>query len=428
MSEVAFKDRPYDLFISYSHKDHALVEPVARWLLDVANVRVWWDERSLGAGDTIETELPIGLSSSRGVLFAVSRQSAAAGWVQGEFGLAIKQRTVYKEFRIICLSLDGSEPPPLAATTKWIATQGGRFDEAIACQLLAGLYGAVGSVVHGTRDVYVSRSWRPSEAALADSVCQRFIKAGYRLVGDSEDHRHYDEATRIRMLIRSCSALLAIAPNRTGSGHTSKYIESEILTAIESGIPTMVVCEAGVTLADAIMKQLPIEWIFRGDANPPDTQNTFESVLETLAEEFSPPPRPHYAFYATSLRTDRSLIRNARQLIEQITGIECMLGTDLGGKGAQLKIVEMIRGALFVVADVSDGNLNTLIEAGIALGSGTPLYLLAQGEPRPTRFMFRDFEVNFYNNGLELFGALHREARKYRRRILNREMSSTGWF
>jgi hypothetical protein len=42
--------------------------------------------------------------------------------------------------------------------------------------------------------------------------------------------------------------------------------------------------------------------------------------------------------------------------------------------------------------------------------------------------MFRDMEVSFYRDELELYGAVHRQARNYRRRILNRELADEAWF
>jgi hypothetical protein len=66
--------------------------------------------------------------------------------------------------------------------------------------------------------------------------------------------------------------------------------------------------------------------------------------------------------------------------------------------------------------DISDDNRNTLIR-----GAGTPLHLLARGAPRPTRFMFRDLEVNFFEDEAALLAA-HRIVHPYRRRILNREI------
>jgi hypothetical protein len=185
----------------------------------------------------------------------------------------------------------------------------------------------------------------------------------------------------------------------------------------------MALLEPGVSLSAPLAERLAPEYLF--DASKEEHVAT---ALETLKEEFITPPRPHYVFLATSLRSGLTTSSSARQIISQITGVDCVLGADLGGKGAQQKIIELIRRALFVMADVSDGNLNTLIEAGVALGAGTPLFLLAAGEPRPTRFMFRDFEVNFYRDELELYGALHREARKYRRNVLNRDLAGDNWF
>jgi hypothetical protein len=42
-----FRDRPYQLFVSYAHEDRGFVSELVEWLAGVAGVRVWWDEERL---------------------------------------------------------------------------------------------------------------------------------------------------------------------------------------------------------------------------------------------------------------------------------------------------------------------------------------------------------------------------------------------
>ena len=62
-------------------------------------------------------------------------------------------------------------------------------------------------------------------------------------------------------------------------------------------------------------------------------------------------------------------------------------------------------------------------QAGAARGAGRPLMLFAQGDPQPTRFMFRDLEVHFYKDDLQLLGQIYQLVYPYRRRILNGELT-----
>lgn len=431
MNGLAFKDRPYDLFISYSHRDRERVAPIARWLQDHAQVKVWWDERNLEAGARLETALPGGLTSARGVLFAVSQGSAESGWVQNEFALAVHQRAQNPEYRILCLSLDGTQPPDMALTTLWITVPATGLDPAIAAQLLGGLYGEAEGRAEsrpGGRELFVSRSWRSAESTLADAVCRRFMRAGYRLVGDAEEQVHTDRDARMRSLIASCGALLAVAPNRAGSGRTWKAIEEEVEIAVDLGVPALVVAEPGVALNPRLSERLAVERLFAIDPAGELGDAVFTNVVETMAEEFRPPRRRHFVFFATSLQRNVERTEQVRRLVQQVTGVDCVLGKDLGGESAQSEIIERIQTALFVIADISEENLNAQIEAGIARGADTRLYPIAAGEPRQPHFIFRDLEIEWYDSDTTLLGIVHRIARRYRRRILNRELAGKQWF
>jgi hypothetical protein len=99
----------------------------------------------------------------------------------------------------------------------------------------------------------------------------------------------------------------------------------------------------------------------------------------------------------------------------------CVLGQNLAGQHAQEAIVNQIRGAAFVIADITDDNRNALIESGVARGANVPLHLICRlpaDRNRKTRFMLQDMEVNWYSSPLERIGAIFRIARRYRRRVL----------
>jgi hypothetical protein len=135
-------------------------------------------------------------------------------------------------------------------------------------------------------------------------------------------------------------------------------------------------------------------------------------------------PFAHSVFYGGSLLRDGELNDLVRRLVELETGLRCVVGAQLTGQHAQQEIIDKISGARLMIADISDDNRNTLIEAGIARGAGTRLYPVARGRPQATRFMFRDREVSFFEEDCDMLGIVHRLAYPHRRRILNREIGA----
>jgi hypothetical protein len=75
-----------------------------------------------------------------------------------------------------------------------------------------------------------------------------------------------------------------------------------------------------------------------------------------------------------------------------------------------------------MIADISDQNLNTCIEAGIARGAGTRLHLVAREPRRSPPFMFRDQQVWHYSDDVALLGIVFRLVYPYRRRVLSTEL------
>ncbi|HKO56382.1 MAG TPA: toll/interleukin-1 receptor domain-containing protein [Thermoanaerobaculia bacterium] len=410
--------RRYQLFVSYAHEDRVFVASLVQ-RLTAAGLYVWWDERRLPASASIAFELPDAIGNATAALFVISKASARSGWVKEEFSAAVDQRTRYANYRIQTVRLDETEPPALLRTTRWIEAPGAALTSDILLDLLLGLYGPDEGPVGSAWDLYVSRSWKPKEAATADAVCRHAAAAGYRLIGDAPDQKEFDEK-RIGALIASCGAMLAIAPNRGGA--TSPYIEEEAALAGTLGVPCVIVAEDGVKLSQRTVAAAGTERVMSASALAESGGK--ELLIGLIQDAHRPPLKPHYVFYASSLTKTAETNERVRRLVERVTGIECVMGANMAEQHAQLAIIQSIAGALFMLADISDDNRNTLIEAGIARGAGTRLYLFAAGSPpQQTRFMFRDMEVRFYADEPDLLAAVHRVARPYRRRVLNRELA-----
>jgi hypothetical protein len=115
----------------------------------------------------------------------------------------------------------------------------------------------------------------------------------------------------------------------------------------------------------------------------------------------------------------------------------CFLGNDFSGEKLRQGIMEHIQHAQFLLADLASEedvptgslkiNLNTCVEAGIAIGAKVQHYLLsyaASGDSKTGKlpFMFRDHQIHYYRNDVELIGLVHKLALPHRRRVINHEI------
>ena len=127
-----------------------------------------------------------------------------------------------------------------------------------------------------------------------------------------------------------------------------------------------------------------------------------------------------FIFFAASLREGPSA-DDVATVIERASNMQCVRGERLSGDNVQIAIIERIRRAAVVVADVSDDHRNTLIEAGIAMGSGTTLKLMCRepraGEPLKKRFMFEGQELHWYRTPEERLALCYYFARQFRRQV-----------
>jgi hypothetical protein len=245
---------------------------------------------------------------------------------------------------------------------------------------------------------------------------------GFRLVGDSPDYAAFDGEDRIKRIIESCGALVGVLPFRddAANGFTSKWIVKEVETARQLQRPYLLFVADGVKVDDVLIGASIGKRTCPLPATADDRALT--NALTLFDDEYSASPKVAYSFFATSLREGEKETERAVELIQQVTSMECLIGQRLQGQHAQQEIVELIRNAQFVIADITANQLNSMIEAGIARGAGTRLHLMCkppESGALQTRFMFRDLEVNWYNNPVERIGAVHRIARLYRRRVFN---------
>ena len=78
-------DFPYDVFLSHSAKDQAVVRPLAE-RLQADGVKVWFDEWVLKPGDSIPAKIEEGLERSCVLVLCRSANAFGSDWAQLESG------------------------------------------------------------------------------------------------------------------------------------------------------------------------------------------------------------------------------------------------------------------------------------------------------------------------------------------------------
>ena len=424
VEEQSVNKRRFHAFLSHAHADKSIVDRLDYWLKDICGIPIWYDDRELPLGSQIATELPNAISNCRSLIIVLSKTSIDSGWVKEEYEAAIDQRIRTKGlFRIIAIRIEECQIPGFLRTTKWLDLCNNNIDIHIGKQILSGIYYIDNNLnPEVTRDLFISRSWHVDESSLPDFICQLLIKTDFRLIGDAEDQKSFDE-NRIRSIMESCGGYVAILPHK-GEGKTSKYIIREIIIALKLGLPSLIIADINVELSKLDLSSDIIESIiqFHFQETGNSVIKALVSIINDFVEEWREPIRPHYVFFATDLLKNSPRNEIIRDHIQNITAMQCIIGDKLREEQIQYAIIRKICGAYVMIADISEDNLNTLIEAGIALGAGTRLNLMAQGPRRSPPFMFRNKEVEFYNNDVELLGKVHNIIYPYRRRILNFEL------
>jgi small GTP-binding protein len=99
---------PFDVFISHSSKDKAVVRPIAARLKS-DGLRVWFDEWEVRPGDNIYAKVEDGLEQSRVLVLCMSSQALGSDWARLEAGTFRFRDPLNKERRFIPLRLDNAQ-------------------------------------------------------------------------------------------------------------------------------------------------------------------------------------------------------------------------------------------------------------------------------------------------------------------------------
>lgn len=95
----------FDVFLSHSSKDKAVVRPLAERLRK-DGVKVWFDEWVLKPGDSIPAKIEEGLERSRVLVLCISANAFGSDWAQLESGTFRFRDPLNKERRFLPLRLD----------------------------------------------------------------------------------------------------------------------------------------------------------------------------------------------------------------------------------------------------------------------------------------------------------------------------------
>jgi hypothetical protein len=389
----------------------------------VAGLAIWYDAKNLPPGATIATFLPEAIADCRAMILVLSPSALDSPWVEEEYAVATSQQRRFQQFRIIPIRIEECEPPGFLRTKRWLDMPNQALDVGAANQLLASFYDYdVALAGGGTGDVYIARTWRENESGLADYVCGLLIRAGFRLIGDSQDQAGFEDGQRVASIMSSCGGFAVIVPDR-GGGSTSEFILDEIQIARAQGLPSLVVAEPAVKLPTELDEQAlrlaPDEAVPGG---PREAE--LLHAMETLQEGWRPPVRPHYVFFSTKFGAGNAPLSQAVcDVALRVTAMPCIMGDHIHEGKIQEVISDRIAKSFVAIADISEGNLNTCIEAGIARGANARLHLVCKGPRRDPPFMFGDQQVWFYEDDTELLGIVHRLLHPYRRRVLNYELA-----
>src|SRR5215510_10799901 len=100
-------DFTYDVFLSHSSKDKAIVRAIAE-RLQANGLRVWFDDWEIRPGDHIQAKIEEGLEHSRVLVLCMSAQAFGSDWANLESYTYRFRDPLNKERRFIPLRLDAA--------------------------------------------------------------------------------------------------------------------------------------------------------------------------------------------------------------------------------------------------------------------------------------------------------------------------------
>jgi hypothetical protein len=418
LARVKFQKRRYDLFVSYGDADVARVEPVVRLLAGKAGLEVWFDGEA-GNAATRSSELLSGaIENSRAAIFLLSEGWTGSTWCKGEYNKSLVEQRAEEEFAIVAARLDEVEAPGWFEIAEIVDLR--EISPRAIVRLLSSLGGSEPRRVDNAYDVYLSAPWSKPTALtdLALSAVKRSDLA-WRLIGDAPNYKHLREE-RVEDIVRTTRGMVAVLPFDANRGveKTSPFILEEAGIARATGKPLLMLSEPGVVVPRdlAVYAFCSMTLAPSADAKTDllDALNDFDEIMQQFPEDDT----GTFIFYAGSLKAKTD---GLKAVIERGSNMPFEMGEGLSGVNAPKGIIDLIRRAALVIADVSDDRRNTMIEVGAAMALNKQLRLLVKNDPpgaTPKKaFMLEGREVFGYDNAQEHLGLCYNFARQYRRKV-----------
>ncbi len=421
MAGIKLQKRDNDFFVSYGHSDLERVMPVVDLLRRTCGLRVWFDGVQGNAGLRSSELLAGAIGNARGALFCLSEAWQGSTWCKNEYEVSLSEQRMHVGFEIVCLRLDDVDLPGWFNVAEIIDMR--ESNPPAIARLLQSLSSDVPHRFDNAVDVYLAAPWnRPSP--LVRETFEVLRLTGWRLVGDTPNLKHLGEK-RIEAIQRTTRGVVAIMPHDPSqpNGATSPYILQEAQLAVNIGKPLLLLLEPGVDPPYDLIRNA-----FRATTFTLEQSELGRETLATLLDDFDSDLERErqtdcgaFIFFAASLRGDPSEADCITTVIERASNMRCVRGERVSGNNVQSAIIDLIRRAAVVIADVSDDHRNTLIEAGVAMGSGTMLKLMCQepppGSPLKKRFMFEGQELYWYRTPEQRLGLCYYFARQFRRQV-----------
>lgn len=117
------------VFVSHSSKDKVFVRKLVDQLRAVEGLDVWFDEQSIGIGDSIPSEITSALKDAAYVIAVLSPNSIKSTWVQRELDATLMS----EDSLILPVLIDDCEIPSLLTARKYADFRDSKnFDSAFA--------------------------------------------------------------------------------------------------------------------------------------------------------------------------------------------------------------------------------------------------------------------------------------------------------
>lgn len=430
---VPFNKREYDLFLSYAHTESILADKLYNWLTKKAGFSIWYDP-NFAAGSYLG-DLKEGLKKCRGLLLLNSPTAfdPKHGWIKKEYEIAHDLHSNDPNYKIIVVNTLNAKKDDLYAVT-WIDMSSEELDLKLGLDILNAFYGNKHIIPGSAKDIYISCSWKPEDFTSAKTVCTYLIGQGYRLIGDSKDQKGFDPKNRIEKIIKSCGAFVCIIPFRNEtkadiSEGPYKYFLKEIELARNNNIPCYVIADPRVEMPDWSKSNFHLL-----DTNTDSLSELMKTALDNLDHDWEKPNHPQYIFYSLDFNAEFALKGSSvRSLMEKITALPITTGWEVDTPPIQVSIIETIKNSFVTLADISQRseneplthrqiNVNSCIEAAVAIAANVNLEILQKKCDEKTPFMLKSYQIDYYETDFEMAGLVHEKLRPYRRRVINNEL------